>query len=201
MIYESLYILKKRLDYYLRSTSGLLDQTEDEVVLGNIAFAEGSEQSDVQDIGNKVVISLVSVEEDPSLKNQSAFVRKGNGFAKQNPKVFANLNILISANYPGNYENALKRLTRVIQFVQGENIFKYKDSPHPDLSETPKINDLQVTLEMLSLNFEQLNHLWGSLGGKIIPSVLYKARVVELERDATQATGPAITEVYINEKI
>ncbi len=200
MIYESLYILKKSLDYYLRSTSGLLNQTEDEVILGNIAYADLSGQNDMQDLSNKVVISLVSVEEDASLKNQNAFVKKGNGYEKQNPKVFANLNILISANYPASYENALKRLNKVIQFIQGQNIFRYKDSPLPDLSATPKINNLQVNLEMLSLNFEQLNHLWGSLGGKIIPSVLYKARVVEIEREAVQSTGSAITEVYINEK-
>ena len=35
-----------------------------------------------------------------------------------------------------------------------------------------------------NLNFEQLNHLWGVLGGAYFPSVLYKVRLVKIRSDA-----------------
>ncbi|MCT4624864.1 MAG: DUF4255 domain-containing protein [Schleiferiaceae bacterium] len=198
MIYESLYILTKKLDYFLRSTSGLLDQTEDEAILGNIAFADNSGDKKYPNIDGKVVVSLVSLEEDATLKNQKTFIQKDGNYQKVNPKVYANLNILIASNYPEEYTNALKMLNRVVQFVQGERIIKYQDNPLPELAGIDKIKSLEMNMEMVSMNFEQLNHLWGNLGGKIIPSVMYKARVVAIERDAVLSTGPAITAIKIN---
>ena len=198
MIYESLHILTKKLDFYLRSASDNLEETQDIATLGNIAFAELSSDQNHQNLVDQVVVSLISVEEDPSLKNQRHFVKKNDHFQKQNPKVFANLNILISAYYPDEYNNSLKMLNRVVQFFQGENILRYKDSPLPELAQVNNIETLEVNLEMISLSFEQLNHLWGNLGGKIVPSVLYKARVVAIEREAPLSTGPAITHIKIN---
>ena len=198
MIYESLHILTKKLDYYLRSASGNLEETKDIAILGNIAYAELSGDKDHQEVSNQVVVSLVSLEEDASLKNQNHFVKKNDRFEKKNPKVFANLNILISANYPKDYTNSLKMLNRIVQFFQGESVLKYKDSPLPELAEVSNIESLEVNIEMMSLSFEQLNQLWGNLGGKIVPSVLYKARVVAIEREAPLSTGPAITNIKIN---
>jgi hypothetical protein len=195
MIYESLHILTKRLDYYIKSASGELDETKDFAILGNIAYLSGE---GLEDLSNQVIVSLVSIEEDASLKNQNHFVKKNNQYEKNNPKVFANLNILISAYYPLDYKNSLKMLNRIVQFFQGESIIKYKDSPLPELAEIRNIESLEVNLEMMSLSFEQLNQLWGNLGGKIVPSVLYKARVVAIERDAPLSTGPAITHLKIN---
>ena len=196
MIYESLYILKNNLDTYLRATT---NSVESQVILGNIAFSDQSPTDEHQDIQGKVVISLISIQEDVTLKNQTNFIRKGDNFEKKNTPVFANLNILITANYPNNYQNALKQLNKVVEFFQGQRVFSYQNSPIPELANANNIKKLEVKLEMMSLNFEQLNHLWGALGGKIIPSVLYKARIIEIERDATLGTGMAITHITINE--
>jgi hypothetical protein len=43
-----------------------------------------------------------------------------------------------------------------------------------------------------------LNHLWSTLGGKYLPSVLYKIRLVRLEDQTDQSTGQVIREINLN---
>ena len=198
MIYESLYILQKSLDQYLK-TSTNSDETESLAILGNIAFSEQSSLDEHQDINNKVVLTLVSVDEDPTLKNQKNVVRRGESYEKINTPVFANLNVLISAYYPNNYSNSLKQLTRIVEFFQGQSKMRFQDNPLQEIASSRNIKDLEIRLELMTMNFEQLNHLWGSMGGKVIPSVLYKARIVEIERGAVQGKVAPVTHIKINE--
>jgi hypothetical protein len=43
-----------------------------------------------------------------------------------------------------------------------------------------------------------MNHLWGILGGKYVPSVLYKMRVVSIEEEVEDSIGEPIMEIGIN---
>lgn len=40
----------------------------------------------------------------------------------------------------------------------------------------------KIMMDVFSMNFEQINHLWGILGGKYIPSVLYKLRILPVQK-------------------
>jgi hypothetical protein len=42
---------------------------------------------------------------------------------------------------------------------------------------------------------EEVNHLWGTLGGKQYPFALYTLRMLELKFKATQSESGLITEV------
>jgi hypothetical protein len=42
---------------------------------------------------------------------------------------------------------------------------------------------------------EEVNHLWGTLGGKQYPFVLYLLRMLDLKFQAVQSEGNLITEV------
>jgi hypothetical protein len=53
---------------------------------------------------------------------------------------------------------------------------------------------------MVSLNAEQINHLWAVLGGKYFPSVLYKVRMLTIEDDTPGQQGQFISELAINER-
>jgi hypothetical protein len=50
---------------------------------------------------------------------------------------------------------------------------------------------------MVSMNFEQVNHLWATLGGKYLPSVLYKVRMVAIEDDTPQMEADTISRFSI----
>jgi hypothetical protein len=57
---------------------------------------------------------------------------------------------------------------------------------------------VRVIVELQSLTFEQVNHLWGSLGGKQVPFALYRARLVSLTAHEMDGTGEPIQDIVIN---
>lgn len=202
MIYEALSIIRDELEAYFRS---LQDDTAD-VVLENIALLETPNDTNLKD---KVVISMVNVEEESTLKNLSNKVRLNGGVSLVMPPVYLNLYLLFCANYVGgnpprnSYTLALTRLSTVIQFFQNKRTFTLADSPNATLGQSveklndPDLSSLRVTMELYTLTFEQINHLWGSLGGKQLPFVMYKARLVQIQ-DKLQKEVPIVEEVNNN---
>ena len=56
----------------------------------------------------------------------------------------------------------------------------------------------KLIVEMISLTFEQQNHMWGTLGAKYLPSVLYKVRMLVVQRSA-EAPASLVSEVQTNQ--
>jgi len=50
---------------------------------------------------------------------------------------------------------------------------------------------------MVNMNFEELNHLWGVLGGAYFPSVVYKVRLVKVQFD-TATAAPEVTTIELD---
>jgi hypothetical protein len=55
-------------------------------------------------------------------------------------------------------------------------------------------------VDLYTMNFEQVNHLWSTLGGKYLPSALYKVRQVTLNENVTTSESSFIKEIQLNEK-
>lgn len=160
--------------------------------MGNIA------QLDISDIANEldnhVVLSLINVEEEATLKNgRTSAAGSGNGVSYFNPPLHINLFILWTANYR-NYSTALTRLSQVMTFFQGKNKFTPGNSPGAGIS---SLSDFSLTLEFLSLSLEEINHLWGSLGGKQLPFAAYRGRLISLNDQRLLDGGGLIQEVNI----
>ena len=66
-----------------------------------------------------------------------------------------------------------------------------------DLTEED-ITNLKFTLELYTLTFEQINHLWGSLGGRQMPFAMYKLRLVAITERAIVREVPVIEEIETN---
>jgi hypothetical protein len=132
------------------------------------------------------------VEEDRISKSPDNFRKVNDKIEYRNPKIFLNLFVLFAVN-KADYLQSLKELSLVIQFFQQKFYFDLSNSPSLDV----KIDKL--LMELHSLNFEQLNHLWGVLGGKYIPSVLYKMRVVGIEDETIINTAEPILEIELIE--
>src|SRR5882672_1234406 len=160
MIDQALLLLKSELKSYIDSKG----DTSVDVSIDNIGLLETSKTDPLE---NRIIITLVNIEEESTLKNQSAQRRPfGSTAIYQNPPVFLNLYILFTCNYSGvNYVDALKRLSHIIRFVQSKNSFEASSSVaigDVDLTNTD-IAELKFTIELYTLTFEQINHLWGSL--------------------------------------
>jgi len=158
--------------------------------IDNIGLTETSSGSSLTD---HIVITLVNIEEESALKNQSAMRRSGNGkVSYENAPAFLNLYVLITCNYFGdNYILALQRLALVIRFLQGKTSF----SGASTASGAAVSPDLRFTLELYTLTFEQINHLWGSLGGRQVPFAMYKLRLVSITDRKRLREVPVIEEV------
>ena len=164
------------------------------VVLFNISHIGDGAQGGGSGPAANAFLSLVNIEEDRIVKQQENFVRNENGVKYKSPKIYLNLYILFSVN-DSTYNEALKKLSFIIQFFQFKNVFDPVNNPGLD----ERIEKLIV--DMCSLSFEQLNHLWGTQGGKYMPSVLYKVRQVMINEDATISSAGYIKEIQLNEKM
>lgn len=171
---------------------------EPEVVLGNIATVDsGGDNS--SEPNNKLILSLVNIEEEATLKNRGPYSRINQQVTYQNPPVFLNLYMLVTAYYPNSYSNALIRLSDTIRFFQSKTNFSLRNSPMDGLDENE--GGIELYLELFSMTFEQLNHLWGSLGGKQWPSALYKVRLVRITENRINQFGTVIEQINRTEAI
>jgi hypothetical protein len=192
MIHTALNGLKEELKAYILSSVGS-SADPDIVKLSNVALIESSDHA--SDLLNSIIISLVNIEEESTLKNGLHFKKDATtGMVRyENPPVHLNLYLLFSCNFPDKdkYLDALQYLSLIIQFVQGKNHFIIAAGD----------TNFDLILDMYTMTFEQINHLWGSLGGKQVPFVMYKARLVRITDRRATGGGKLIEEVQGIENI
>jgi hypothetical protein len=149
-----------------------------------------------------ILITLVNIREDKSLKNVPTYVRNDVTMkaAYENPPVFANFLLLFSVIHSA-YVPALSALSRVIRFFQYKNVFT-QDNVLPNLLtggvvlEADRLEEFKLILDLYSPTLEEVNHLWGTLGGKQYPFVLYTLRMLDLKYKGLPQEGPLISEIF-----
>jgi len=139
-----------------------------------------------------VGLMIANIEEERIFKAQLQKQRRtDDDIEVANPEIKLNLYLLVAANAganAGSYDTALKRLSGVITYFQGTSFFDKTDYPALDPIE-------YLVVELYSLSFEQQNQLWASLGGKYMPSVVYKVRLVVIDKGFLGAKEKAIMEI------
>jgi Pvc16 N-terminal domain len=124
-----------------------------------------------------LIITLINVEEETVGKSQAAIYKKPDGSIEPlNPDIKLNVYIMITGvsnmSDQQRYLNSLKVLSYAIGFFQNKNVFdRINSATLPDGVE-------KLIAEMVSLTFEQQNHIWGALGAKYQPSVMFKIRML-----------------------
>ncbi len=153
---------------------------DDLVVASSLMEPDGNV---VPEVSNKIVVFLVNVERDTM--PQRALPQSGAGRMVQTREpVFLNLLVMFAANFSGNnYREALKLLAGAIGVLQARPVFDRANSPGMDARFE------RITMEIENLNTAELSNLWGILGGRYLPSVLYRLRMVTI--DDGQVTGQA----------
>lgn len=183
MIYKVLKVLRDNLDTELNPQNpGSAVPDPVDIVIDNMA----REDTDATAISNKIVITLLNVEEEPALKNTPRYERKlPNGYIKKNPSAYLNLYVMVAANRD-NYEIALKNISKVIETLQAQKVLANEEE------------GFKFKVQLQPLPFDQLSYAWGLLGGKVIPSALYKVSIVKIQRGGV--TDPElITEIAIKD--
>jgi hypothetical protein len=139
--------------------------------------------------GGKLGVALVNIDEERVLKSHlpSTVLIDGKQVLLQ-PELKLNLTIIIAANF-GNYEDGLRQLSWVLTFFQAHPGFTRDRFPNLD----PRIE--RFVVELYSLTFDQLNQLWSCNGGRQLPSVVYRLRLVAVQDIEPAAIQPPVTEV------
>ena len=203
MILQVLKIISAELENFLDSFTGD-DASSNRVVIGNIAFhdTEKYQPNSVDtSIDDKIVLSLVNVEEEASLKNNLHYTRDlaARTTEYHNPKVNVNLYVMFTCNATF-YENAMTYLSRVIRFFQSKNVFTETNSVAiSGINPLDRFRTFKIMMDLHTPTFEQANHLWGMLGSKQLPCVMYKIRVLDLEFKRILGTGKLVEEIHIVE--
>lgn len=189
MLYESMHIIKEQLDSYFKDI-GLSRTTE----LQNISLWE-SGKVDESSLAEKLIITLLRLEEESTLKNSPHVKVNENKTEYRNPPVHLNLYLLIAANFK-NYDTSLISISKVIEFFQGKKVFTSSNTVYNrDNVAFEILDDFRFILEIYSPSFEELNNIWGTLGGRQMPSVIYKVQLIQIERDKKLAESELITHI------
>lgn len=168
---------------------------EDFAVLGNVARLEGATSANNAELQKRVIVTLVNISEETTLRNSPHFFPRGETIVKRNPTMYMNLYILVSCG-DDDYENGLHKISNVISFFQQKYVFTADNAA----ASFPSSEIDKIILDLHSLSFEQMNHLWGILGGKYHPSALYCLRLLPVQASDGRE-GPAIKEIKTTENV
>ncbi len=184
MIYNALNTIGIKLNEFLKSKfsstdnhlemSNLLEQS------GNLAITDP----------NKVIATLINIERETAMGIQPRIEKNPDGrFTQLNPPIFINIYLLFTSIYTGkNYPEGLKFLSAIIEYLQGNSLL--------DHNNTPQLSDKidKLTFEIINLDIQSLSQLWGAIGGKYMPSVLYKIRMLTMDSSIIKTELHAVKE-------
>lgn len=183
MIHVAIEHISDQLNQHLRRQFGV---QEDLVATSGFAELDGSTSPL---INNRLVVSLVKIDRDTAPQPRPNATPGRPVQVKTVPPLFLNLFLMMAGNFSGkNYGQSLKLLSATIAFFQRRPVFDHTTSPelHGDIE--------RLVLEIENLPFAELSHLWSILGGKVLPSVLYRVRVIAVGGDDLVGQVPTVSQ-------
>ena len=189
MIDTALTYIRDLLNEHFRNEFSI---SENKVVLSNIIKNDGSA---AQNVEGKIVFFLVSLDEESTLKNSVGRTPGNNGgsFAVKTPPLHLNLQLLFCSNFDSNvYTEGLSYLSSLIRYFHANKIISLD---HLNNS-TQKPG--RLSFELCKLDYDQLSHLWSAVGGKLMPSVIYKVGMIMFDDAPVRKVIPAIKDPESN---
>lgn len=190
MIFEVIQIITDQVNNYLDEIG--LAKT---VVPENIAFLESQNDTITGNLDDMVALTLINLDEEATLKNFPNHSIENDKTIYKNSIINLNLYLLFSANRT-NYINSLNDISKIIAFFQGKKLFTQANTIYDRNNVAmSNIDNFKFSVELYTPTFEELNYIWGTLGGKQLPSALYKVSMIQIERNIAQGEGQLISKV------
>lgn len=187
----------------LEQLSNLVDPDQSYLEITNIAAINDGD--DFLVTKSPIILSIVNIEEDKTLKNQSVYLTSSNNQTEitrhKKPTQYLILSLLFSSYNKdlSKYLEGINKLKNVIYYFQQNSSFYYKDDNTELITydtfltktDVQKEHYYKTTMESISLTADQVNQMWSYLGSKYMPSVLYKMRLCFIQE------SPSIQEKVI----
>lgn len=204
MFRTALEFIQDEINSYIKNRDPVNFGNKDLAVLSNIVDQEGKFNFDDPDSSqdHKIIITFVNIEENRVAECQNFTKRKPDGTVqKVNPAINLEFYLLFAA-YSDDYKSSLRNLSFILSFFQTHNVFTEEKYPHlnshADVDKPwQKIEKLIFNLH--TLTFEQQNNLWGAIGAKYIPSVVFKMRMLSVNETEYKHEAPPIMEANLTE--
>jgi hypothetical protein len=125
---------------------------------------------------NAIIISLLNIQ-------QENVASRTGGHGAGNRPINLNMFVLFSASFHENYMDNFRYLSGVVSFFQANPVMNHSNAPELD----GDINKL--TFEIENLDTAAVSQLWGAIGAKHMPFVLYKVRMVTVNEMSGMGTS------------
>jgi hypothetical protein len=189
MLFEVVQIITEQVNSYLEEC-GLTKS----VIVENIGLPEAQTEN-VALLVDKVALSLLNLQEEATLKNIPNHYYDNNKIVYRNSVINLNLFLLFSANR-STYSKSLKDISKIIEFFQGKKLFNQSNTVFDRNSAAMNdVDNFCFTVELYTPTFEELNYIWGTLGGRQLPSALYKVSMIQIERNIPQGERDLLNQI------
>jgi len=166
MINKTVSFISEQLNHSLQ----LRFSKDESLVVGSGLTEAGGGFPDA--ISERVVITLINIEHEHSIVTGSPRMQTSHeGFARTTAPLHLNLLLLLSASFK-HYPTSLEYLSAVLGFFQAHPLFTAEASQNfPSGLE-------QLAFDPVNLDLQALSNVWSVVGGRHLPSVMYKARLM-----------------------
>lgn len=186
-------MIKPALSFVKDTVNQFLGAPPEIAVLGNVAFAKDAGNENAG-LANRLLLSIVNVEEDRISKDPLPYRYIEDVTYYSQPAVNLNLYLLFSANFDS-YDDSLNSLSKIIEF------FQYRPYFTADNATGFPVGIDRLIFDLYTLNLDQVHHLWSMLGGKYIPSVLYKMRMLIIKHVEEETPAVLIQKIKTTSNI
>lgn len=179
MIDQALSLVAARLNSHLAARYGVQDEL---VALSPLTDAEGKPAPDAR---NRLVMFVTNIAHD-------ATPRGGRGRTSmqmvQSQAQHLDVYFMLASAYEAEtYAEGLKLISTALAFFQAYPVMTPQSTPDMPLGLG------QLSFEIANLKVEEMGQMWGNLGGRYVPSVMFKMRSVVIDAGALTNVVPLIT--------
>ncbi|MBL3570521.1 hypothetical protein BV509_12825 [Rhodovulum sulfidophilum] len=181
MIDQALSLAVDRLNGHL---AGRFRTGDDVVVLSPLTDAEGKPADAAR---NKLALFVTAIAEDTMPRSARGPGLSSIGLARGAQAIHLDIYAMLAAAHdPDKYAEGLKQLSAALMFFQVQPVMTPQNTPDmpPGLA--------QLSFEIANLKVEEVGQLWGNLGGRYVPSVMFKIRSVRVDAGAIAGVAAPI---------
>lgn len=156
------------------------------VIPTNIMSPDGKLDTDAD---NAILLSVADVRQStavPSMGSIQVSTTIGLETRKEVSLLAVDQYLLFSCYFPDSYKTALNNMYHMLRFFTLRPVFNHVNTP------SLLTGVEQLSFELQAQDFQQKSHMWGMIGSKYIPSLLYKMKLFSFYKEQPEQIHPPI---------
>jgi len=189
-------MIDRAMGFVVDSLNGFLeDRHISEEPIAELSGLTTLEGDPPKNLNNKIVVTVLNIEREAAAISSSPMPLRQTtegGYVRAPQDLALNVYVIVSASFDDRYKDGLRVLSGALGFFQSNPIIT--PASHPNL---PKGIE-QLAFKMVNLDLQTLGHVWGVLGGRYMPSALYKIRILAIDDSWLAELVPEVTGIAVD---